>query len=123
MTADVALAFDSGDAEIGREVEDALAAAGFSVTRWHDSFDPVPGRLAVLLVTRRWSRSTALNDFVDAAADAGQRVLLAWWHEDAPSDFLSESAAGDEIFYACFLPRPQRAAGLVERLRDELAGG
>jgi hypothetical protein len=123
MTADVALAFDSGDEAIAREVEGALGAAGFSVARWRVAAEPAGGRLAVLLVTRGWSRSADLNGFVDAAAAAGQRAVLAWWHEDAPSDCLSDGAARDEVFYACFLPRPQRAAGLVERLRDTLGAG
>jgi hypothetical protein len=78
--------------------------------------------LAVVLVTRRSSGTPELNETIEALAAAGLRTLLAWWDEDAPSDFLSEQAAEDEIFYACFLPRPHRAAALVERLRAELGG-
>ena len=122
MTADVALAYDSGDEAIAREVEGAFAAAGHSTVRWRAATEAAGGRVAVLLVTRGWSCLPDLNRFVDAAAASGQRAVLAWWHEDAPSDFLSDGAARDEIFYACFLPRPQRAAGLVERLRDTLGG-
>ena len=122
MTADVALAFDPGDDAIGREVEAALVAAGLTVARWRAAAEPADGRRAVILVTRRWSRSVALNGFVDAAAARGSRAVLAWWDEDAPSDFLSGNAAREEIFYACFLPRPQRAAGLAERLREPPGG-
>jgi hypothetical protein len=120
VSTELLLACDAADAPLGAEVESALAAAGFRVARW--TGPPAPGShaLAVVLVTRKWARSSALNDVVSGAAAAGLRTVLAWWDEDAPSDFLTEEAAHDEVFYACFLPRPQRAPALVERLRDEL---
>ncbi len=118
--ADVLLAFAPEDSELGREVIAALSVAGFDVALWPGADDPSAARLVVFLVTRHWSRSRSLNEAIEAAAARGVRALIAWWDEDAPSDFLTDRAANDEIFYACFLPRSHRPPALAERLRDEL---
>jgi hypothetical protein len=121
MAIDLLLVCGEGDETLGGELEAALDAAGFRVRRQSGTLRAVPARLAVLVVTRAWAGSPGLNDAIDAASTHGLPTLLAWWHEDAPSDALSRHAGEDEVFYACFLPRPQRIAGLVERVRVELA--
>jgi len=121
VPARLVLACVPGDQPLADEVARALAAEGMVVERPDLAVEAAPDAdLAVVLVTRQSSGTPELNETIEALAAAGLRTLLAWWDEDAPSDFLSEQAAEDEIFYACFLPRPHRAAALVERLRAEL---
>ena len=117
MASDLLLGFGENDEEAGAEVLAALAGAGFRVGILGDP-SRASSPLALLLVTRTWSASGGLNRAVDGLSAAGVRALLVWWDEDAPSDELSDHAREDDIFYACFLPRAQRAAALVERLRD-----
>ena len=74
-----------------------------------------------MLVTRRWSQRGDLGGALESLKDASESVLLVWWDEDAPSDFLASGGGGRdtlEVFYACFLPVQDRVAALVERLRD-----
>jgi len=121
VPARIVLACASEDRSLAEEIGRALAAEGIVVERPDLGVEPPPDAdLAVVLVTRRSSGTPELNETIEALAAAGLRTLLAWWDEDAPSDFLTERAAEDEIFYACFLPRPHRTAGLVERLRSDL---
>jgi hypothetical protein len=118
--ADLLLAYHPDDAPLGREVAAAAAVAGFETAPWSGEGEPPPSRLVVFLVTRVWSRAGGLNEAIDKVAARGTRAVIAWWDEDAPSDFLTDRAAEDEIFYACFLPRSHRPPALAERLRDEL---
>jgi len=124
MTADLLFASVAADERLADEVTGVLEQAGLGVEQRHDMAGPLPEvRLAVVLVTRRSSGTPELNAMIDTLAAAGLKTILAWWDEDAPSDFLSEHAAEEEVFYACFLPRPHRAPALVERVRAELAEG
>ncbi len=121
---DVLLASGADDEAVARLLEDSIAAAGYTVERLGAD---LPGagaaRLGLVLVTRGWSRGAGPNRAIEAFATAGIRGLLVWWDEDAPSDFLSDRAAEDEVFYACFLPVGQRPPALVERLHAELGPG
>jgi hypothetical protein len=123
--------------EIALEAAAALAAVGLEVA----APDLQPGdagereraaaaaltaaRLCLVLVTRGGSRGGEVGRAVAAARAAGVRTLLAWWDEDAPSDFLGD-ANGEErvaIVYSCLLPRPERLPRLAEQIAAELSEG
>jgi len=104
--------------DLGLEVARALSRAGWEVAapdldlrfvRGLPEFDRPPAA-CVLFVTRSWSGS----------ADARR---IAWWDENAPSDFLGERGEEGvaEILYLCLLPRTDRLARLVEGIRAGLA--
>lgn len=115
------LAWHDADEEVAVEVREALEGAGLEVGRLSGG-DSEPARLAVLLVTRNWSRFGASHELVDRANRAGPETLLVWWDEDAPSDFVGEPVPQESFLYACFLPRHERAAAVVERVRADLVG-
>jgi hypothetical protein len=125
MATELLLGFGESDLELGDEVRTGLERAGYRITSIGSTLarPPAPGpggsALALLLVTRSWTHADGLNRMVEELAADGVRAWLVWWDEDAPSDDLSEHAGDDEVFYACFLPRDQRVAALVERLRGE----
>lgn len=115
------LAWHDADEEVAAEVREALEASGLLVERLSGG-SPVPdSRLAVLLVTRNWSRFGDSHELVEAANRAGPETLLVWWDEDAPSDFVGDPVPQESFLYACFLPRHERAAAVVERVRADLA--
>lgn len=121
MPKDLLLAWHEADEEVAVEVREALEAAGLSVERLHGAGPPPASRLAVLLVTRNWSRFGDSHDLVEAANRTGPETLLVWWDEDAPSDFVGDPVPQESFLYACFLPRHERAAAVVERVRADLA--
>jgi hypothetical protein len=116
------LAWHDADEEVAAEVREALEASGLIVERLSGGASPPAPRLAVLLVTRNWSRFGDSHELVEAANRAGPETLLVWWDEDAPSDFVGDPVPQESFLYACFLPRHERAAAVVERVRADLAG-
>ena len=133
MGFDVCVCYGSRDAELGAEVTAALEAAGLHTTPPGQGHIPDPARLgvpvsdfggarlAVVLVTRHWTAAGGLSSVLGLADETGTRILLVWWDEDAPSDFAGSRRPDEAIFYACFLPRPERLPALVERVRTDLA--
>ena len=115
------LAWHDADEEVAAEVREALEAAGLVVERLSGGASPPASRLAVLLVTRNWSRFGDSHELVEAANRTGPETLLVWWDEDAPSDFVGDPVPQESFLYACFLPRHERAAAVVERVRADLA--
>jgi hypothetical protein len=120
MSEKLLLAWDDEDEGVAAEVRGALEEAGFGVARLESGEAPTPTRLALLLVTRSWSRLGAAHDLVETAERTGGAVLFVWWDEDAPSDFVGEVHPEERFCYACFVPRGERAAAVVERVRAEL---
>jgi hypothetical protein len=116
------LAWHEADEEVAAEVREALEASGLHVERLTGATPRSDSRLAVLLVTRNWSRFGDSHELVEAANRTGPETLLVWWDEDAPSDFVGDPAPQESFLYACFLPRHERAAAVVERVRSDLAG-
>lgn len=114
------LAWHDADEEVAAEVREALEGAGLEIGRLSGG-EPEPARLAVLLVTRNWSRFGDSHELVALANRAGPETLLVWWDEDAPSDFVGDPVPQESYLYACFLPRHERAAAVVERVRADLA--
>jgi len=119
------------DRELGEQVAATLRAAGHRVERSSTADATASGdpgapatpaaRLHLVLVTRRWSQRGDLGAALESLKGASDSVLLVWWDEDAPSDFLAGGGGARdtlEVFYACFLPVQDRVAALVERLRD-----
>lgn len=105
------------------EVMAALAAAGYEIAAPDLGADAATDAASgwVLLVTREWSRSPELGRALEAARAAGVPTWIAWWDEDAPSDFLGDDRAESaDILYLCLLPRPERAPKLVAEIRAEL---
>lgn len=125
MAADLLLRCSPVRRALALEVAGALAAAGFEVALPDLGGDePTGARGWVLLVTREWSRSPELGRALEAARAAGVPTWIAWWDEDAPSDFLGDGNGGAaDILYLCLLPRPERAAKLVAEIRAELGAG
>lgn len=123
--ADLVVHNAEGDRELGAGVADALRAAGHRVES-PQAAPAIPAggsvpRLHLVLVTRRWSRRGDLGALLARLREAGEVVLLVWWDEDAPSDFLGNGGRTQEtieVFYACFLPAQDRIRALVQRLRD-----
>lgn len=117
-----------GDAELAARAGAALAAAGHAAAAApNDGSDAssleaalAGAELCLLLVTRGGSRDPSAGRTLAAAERADVPVMLVWWDEDAPSDFLANGTRQREtveIFYACFLPVHDRLPALVERLR------
>lgn len=115
------LAWHDADEEVAAEVREALEASGLVVERLSGGSTVPDSRLAVLLVTRNWSRFGDSHELVEAANRTGPETLLVWWDEDAPSDFVGDPVPQESFLYACFLPRHERAAAVVERVRADLA--
>lgn len=115
------LAWHDADDEVAAEVREALEASGLVVERLSGGSTVPDSRLAVLLVTRNWSRFGDSHELVEAANRTGPETLLVWWDEDAPSDFVGDPVPQESFLYACFLPRHERAAAVVERVRADLA--
>jgi len=124
--ADLVVHNAEGDRELGAGVADALRAAGHRVESPQAAPGALPAagsvpRLHLVLVTRHWSRGGDLGALLARLREAGEVVLLVWWDEDAPSDFLGNGGRTQEtieVFYACFLPAQDRIQALVQRLRD-----
>lgn len=117
-----------GDGELAARAGAALAAAGHAAAAPpNDGSDAssleaalADAELCLLLVTRGGSHDPSAGRALAAAERAGVPVMLVWWDEDAPSDFLANGTRPGEtveIFYACFLPVHDRLPALVERLR------
>lgn len=133
MAFDVCVCFGPKDAGLGDELSKALADAGLTTTLPGHGAATDPSRLGVpetdfggaamgvLLVTRQWTAAGGLSSVLELAERIGTRLLLAWWDEDAPSDFSGSRRPDESIFYACFLPRDERIPALVERLQADLA--
>lgn len=121
MPTDLLLAWHDADEEVAVEVREALEGAGLAVARLRGEEPTMVARLAVLLVTRNWSRFGDSHELVEAANRTGPETLLVWWDEDAPSDFVGDPVPQESYLYACFLPRHERAAAVAERVRADLA--
>jgi hypothetical protein len=132
MAATLLLRCSPVERELGLEVARELSRAGFEVTapdldlrfvRTIPASEATPSA-CILFVTRSWSGSLQSRRALDEARTARLPTWIAWWDEDAPSDFLGEreSAGIVEILYLCLLPRPERIARLIEGVRAELAG-
>jgi len=114
------------DRELGENVAAALRSAGHRVSLGGaaDAAPPAAdggARMHLVLVTRRWSQHGDLGAALASLHGVSETVLLVWWDEDAPSDFLANGGRSSdtlEVFYACFLPVQDRVAALIERLRD-----
>lgn len=117
--------------DLGLEVARALSRAGWEVAapdldlrfvRGLPEFDRPPAA-CVLFVTRSWSGSADARRALEEARAAALPTWIAWWDENAPSDFLGERGEEGvaEILYLCLLPRTDRLARLVEGIRAGLA--
>lgn len=125
MPPDVLLRCSPGERELAGEIVAALAGANVSVAApdlGGASVESSAARLCLILVTRAWTSTPGLLAALAEARAAAQPVLLAWWDEDAPSDFLGEpdNHPSSAILYLCFLPRPERATRLVARVVERL---
>jgi hypothetical protein len=116
------LAWHDADEEVAAEVREALEGVGLAIERLSGGATPPASPLTVLLVTRNWSRFGDSHELVEVANRAASETLLVWWDEDAPSDFVGDPVPQESFLYACFLPRHERAAAVVERVRADLAG-
>jgi hypothetical protein len=136
MAADVVLRCPYEERELALEAAAALAAAGLVVAapdlqpmdapeRERSSVAALgSARLCLIVVTREGTRRGEVGRALAAARAAGIRTILAWWDEDAPSDFLAETTGEERetIVYSCLLPRPERLPRLVEPIVAELSG-
>jgi hypothetical protein len=133
MPFDVCVCYGPEDARLASEISAALEAAGQSCTTPGQGSAPDPSRLGVpeidfggarvglVLVTRQWTAGGGLSAVLALAERTGTRLVLAWWDEDAPSDFAGTRRPDENIFYACYLPREERVSGLISHLESVLA--
>jgi len=134
MSFDICVCYGPEDADLAAELSAALEAADMSCTTPGQGAAPDPKRLGVpeidfggarvglVLVTRQWTAAGGLSAVLALAEKTKTRLVLAWWDEDAPSDFAGSRRPDENIFYACYLPREERLSGLVEHLKSVLAG-
>ena len=131
MAATLLLRCSPRERDLGLEVARELARAGYEVSapdldlrfvRGLPQFDTPPSG-CVLFVTRSWSGSPESRRALEEARAAGLPTWIAWWDENAPSDFLGEQRGAGiaEILYLCLLPRPDRLPRLIEGIRAGLA--
>lgn len=131
MAATLLLRCSPAERELGLEVARELSRAGFEVTapdldlRFVRTLPAAetPPIGCILFVTRSWSGSPQSRHALEEARAEHLPTWIAWWDEDAPSDFLGErrSEGVVEILYLCLLPRPERIPRLIEGVRAELA--
>lgn len=131
MTATLLLRCSPAERDLGLEVAREVSRAGYEVSapdldlrivRTPPEFESPPSG-CILFVTRTWSGSPEARRALAEARAAGLPIWIAWWDEDAPSDFLGERRGEGvaEILYLCLLPRPDRLPRLIEGVRAQLA--
>jgi len=132
MSFDVCVCYGPEDGALGAETTAALEAAGLRCTLPGQGPAPDPARLgvpeidfggarvAVVLVTRRWTAAGGLSSVWALAERTGTQPLLVWWDEDAPSDFAGSRRPDESIFFACYLERAERIPAVVGRVRELL---
>jgi hypothetical protein len=129
---DVCVCYGPDDRELGQRLQNELEGDGRRVTLPGQGAAPDPARLgvpevdfggarlAVVLVTRRWTAAGGIGAVMALAERTGTEALLVWWDEDAPSDFAGSRRPDESIFYACYLPQGERLRAVADEIGKRL---